>query len=198
MQKGIAFFDFDGTITRKDTMLELAKYKAGKFNYYTGMLRLSPFLMAMKAGLLSAQRAKELFLKTFFGQMPIADFNQLCQSFCRQQLPQLLRPDALQCIAKHQAEGNIIVVVTASAQNWVAPWCTQNNLVLIATILQEKDGCITGKLAGNNCNGKEKVGRINKQFILADYNPIYAYGDSAGDKPMLALAQHSHFKFFVQ
>ncbi len=37
----IAFFDFDGTITRKDTLFEIIRYQKGPLALYAGMLLLS-------------------------------------------------------------------------------------------------------------------------------------------------------------
>jgi len=49
-----------------------------------------------------------------------------------------------------------------------------------------------------NCNGKEKVSRIKEAFNLADFETVYAYGDSSGDKEMLAIATHAHFRPFTK
>ncbi len=197
MQKSIAFFDFDGTITTKDTMLEFARYSKGTTGYRTGMLLISPWLIAMKLGMISKQAAKEKFLTYFFNNMKIEKFNDECLSFALNLLPRLIRQDALKAIKKYQEENTEVVVVSASAENWVAPWCIQNNLQYICTRLQVKDKKITGKLLGQNCNGPEKVNRIKEKFDTADYKNIYCYGDSRGDKPMLQLANHSFYRHFT-
>ena len=67
MKKGIAFFDFDGTITKKDTLLEVIKFQKGTLAFYTGFFLLSPYLVAMKMKILSNQMVKEKVLKYFFG-----------------------------------------------------------------------------------------------------------------------------------
>jgi phosphatidylglycerophosphatase C len=68
----IAFFDFDGTITTKDTLAELLKFQKGKFKYYVGLVFLSPALILYKLGLISNHRAKEILLEFFFkGQCPV-------------------------------------------------------------------------------------------------------------------------------
>lgn len=197
MPKTIAFFDFDGTITHKDTMLALAEYRKGKAGFLAGMLLLSPSLVALKLNLLSAQKAKQLFLRYFFGGMNTASFNELCESFSEEILPSLIRNDAWNTIQQHTSNGDEVVVVSASAENWIAPWCTKNNIRYIGTRLEMKDGIFNGMLSGINCNGKEKVSRIKETFNLADYSAIYAYGDSSGDKMMLGIATHPHFRVFT-
>jgi phosphoserine phosphatase len=57
-------------------------------------------------------------------------------------------------------------------------------------------GVLTGQFDGHNCYGQEKVRRIQAALDLAHYEHIYAYGDSSGDKPMLALADEAFYKPF--
>jgi phosphatidylglycerophosphatase C len=196
LQKKIAFFDFDGTITTKDTMLELAKHSHGFTGYWFGMFLLSPWLLAMKTGLLSKKKAKQKFLAYFFKNTDIKKFNADCVAFTATVIPRLVKKEALLAINRHREENTEIVVVSASAENWVAPWCIQNKLQYICTRLEIKEDKITGKLAGENCNGPEKVSRIKEQFDTADYTTIYCYGDSKGDQLMLQLATHPYYRLF--
>lgn len=198
MQQTIAFFDFDGTITNRDTMLALAEYKTGKAGFLLKMLQLSPSLAALKLNLLSAQKAKQLFLRKFFGGMTVEDFKKLCEGFSVNMLPALIRKDAWQAIEQHRGNADTIVVVSASAGNWIEHWCNQQNILFIATRLEIKNNTITGNIEGLNCNGKEKVSRIKEIFNLADYETIYAYGDSSGDQPMLGIATRPFFRHFVK
>jgi HAD superfamily hydrolase (TIGR01490 family) len=193
----IAFFDFDGTITRKDTMLELAKYHKGNLHYLLGMLRIAPWMIALKCKLISATTAKEKFLSTFFGGMPEDDFNDLCKSFSTKKLPALIRPDALEKLQAHLNQGDKVVVVSASAENWLTYWCNQLQIPFLATRLDiDAQNRITGKLSSPNCNGEEKVTRIKAAFDPGQFENIFAYGDSNGDKPMLSLASHPFFRTF--
>ena len=196
MQQSIAFFDFDGTITKKDTMLELARYCAGNLAYTLGMAAIFPWLVSMKLGLTTRTKGKEKFLSHFFGKMPLQQFNDNCFQFMENKMPGLIRKEAMNSIQTHLSNQTTVVVVSASAENWVAPWCTKNNLQFICTRLEVKDNLITGKLLSNNCNGYEKVSRIKQLFNLADYKSIYCYGNTSGDKMMLELATHPFYKTF--
>ena len=75
-------------------------------------------------------------------------------------------------------------------------WCAKYNLDLIATRLEIQDGKLTGKFATKNCYGMEKVKRIKDAYDLGQYDFVYAYGDSRGDKEMLSIANESYFKHF--
>jgi len=78
--------------------------------------------------------------------------------------------------------------VSASMQSWIQPWCDKNNIELLSTQLEFKDGKVTGRFLTKNCHGKEKENRIKELLHVEDYETIYAYGDSSGDTEMLALA----------
>lgn len=196
MSRIIAFFDFDGTITTKDTLLEMFKYRHGKARFYWGFLLNSPFLVAYKAGILSNQLAKERTLQHFFGGMKEADFNAFCEQFAATMIPALVRDKALKEIDQLKQAGAEVVIVSASPENWLRPWCATLNLPLLATRLEVNNGAITGKIKGNNCHGEEKVRRIREAYDLTQYTDIYCYGDTSGDKPMLALASHAFYKPF--
>lgn len=194
--KSIAFFDFDGTITTKDTLLEFIKFCKGKLNFYTGFLWNSPYLVAYKAGIITNQRAKEKVLAYFFKNMTVEEFSRLANQFTQTVLPGLIRPKALEEIALLQKQGTEIVIVSASPENWIKPWATKMGMELIATNLVTEQGKLTGIINGNNCYGEEKVNRIKQLYNLTSYEAIYAYGDSSGDRPMLALANKPFYQPF--
>lgn len=196
MSKGIAFFDFDGTITTHDTMLELVKFYKGKRQYYYGMVQLLPSLIAMKLQFVSNTHVKEKFLTHFFKDMSVADFQHICDAFVNEKLPSLIRSRALKTIQQLQKDNIKIVVVSASADNWIKGWCDMHHIACIGSCLEVINGKLTGKLNGANCHHQEKVRRIKEQYTLSDFDTIYCYGDTKGDMPMLQLATHAYYKPF--
>jgi phosphatidylglycerophosphatase C len=194
--KKIAFFDFDGTITTKDTLLEIIKFQKGKVAFYTGFLANAPWLLAYKLKLIPNDEAKQKILSWFFSGIPEPFFQEQCDLFAEKKLPELIRPGALEEISRLQAAGFDVVVVSASAGNWIRKWTSQLSLKLISTRLEIKNGTVSGRIEGKNCHGEQKVVCIREQWNLADYDEIFAYGDSAGDQPMLSLATKSFYKPF--
>ncbi len=192
----IAFFDFDGTITTADTMLELIKFRFGKLKFYAGMMMISPTLIGFKAGLVSAKSAKEKLLSYFFKGLDVQEFDELCAYFSKKKLPQLIRKEATGRITQLVSEITPVIVVTASASNWVKFWCAENGLPLLATKLKVINGKLTGELDGPNCNGEEKVNRIRAAYSLEDFEEIQCYGDSPGDKAMLSIATDPYYRRF--
>ncbi len=197
MPRRIAFFDFDGTITTKDTLLEFVRHNKGSFRLYLGFFLTSPWMVAYKLKIISNQKAKEKFLGFFFHNYPLAKFHELCDVFAKEAIPQLIRPKALQEIARLQQAGAEVVIVSASPENWIRPWSDQTGLQLLSTRLMVKDEKLTGKIMGRNCYGEEKVRRIKEAYTLSDYDEVYAYGDTKGDLPMLRMANISFYKPFL-
>jgi phosphatidylglycerophosphatase C len=196
LKKEIALFDFDGTITTKDTLFQFIKCSKGLFWFYLGFMLNLPFLIAFKLGLISNQAAKEKVLKFFFHNTPAHKFEHFCSQFSTQVLPTLVRPKAILEINKLKARNVLVVVVSASPENWIEGWARQNGLEVIASRLEILNGRITGKLIGKNCSDDEKVNRVNESFDLSQFRVVAAYGDSNGDKAMLRLADRGYYKYF--
>lgn len=190
----LVLFDFDGTITTKDTLIEFVRFYRGNAAYWLGIFLLAPVMVLFKLGVIPNWKAKQYFLSRYFKNEGIADFNARCLDFSSKILPRLIRPGAIRAIDEYRRENATIAVVSASAENWVRPWCDQHGIICLATKLEVKDGFLTGKLDGRNCYGDEKVCRVKDTFDLTAFSEIIAFGDSSGDKEMLALAHQSHYK----
>ncbi len=196
MNQRIAFFDFDGTITTKDTLLEFIKFYKGTGYFYFGFLLYSPFLIAYKLKLIPNYVAKQKVLSFYFNGESITLFQKKCDAFSELILPKLIRPKALKEIEKLKEANAEVVVVSASAENWISKWAAANGIKLIGTRLAVADDKLTGNINGINCYGDEKVCRIEQQYDLKLFKEIYCYGDSGGDKAMLKLATFPFYKPF--
>ena len=194
--KRLAVFDFDGTLTYKDSFLAFIRYYHGSTAFLLGMARLLPWLLGYKLKLIPNWRAKEKVLEHFFKGKAESDFQQKGQLFARDLIPRMLRPKAEQALKDHIAAGDRVLIVSASATLWLQAWCEEMGVELVATELECRNGKITGRLNGNNCYGPEKVERLRKHLSLQEYDEVYAYGDSAGDRELLALATHPHYRHF--
>ncbi len=192
----LELYDFDGTITQKDTLIEFLKFYRGKLKFYLGFIKVAPKIILFYAGIITNVNLKEQVLTNFFKGEPISDFNNKCAEFCELKLPLILRKSAITSITNSIEEKNRIVVVSASPENWIKPWTDKMGIELLATKLEVLNNRLTGKLNGPNCYGPEKVNRIKKQIELEDYKEINVYGDSEGDKEMLALGTRKFYRYF--
>lgn len=195
--KKIAAFDFDGTITRKDTLIEFLRFAGGNARLYTVFALYSPLLVLMKLKLYSNQKAKEKIFAHYFKGMPIEQFDNLCRRFFEQKGQSLIYTDAKTQIAKHKVQGNEVVVISASIENWVCHFADALRAdKLLATQVEVQEGKLTGRFLTANCYGKEKVNRLLSVYPERNKYYFIAYGDSRGDKELLQFADESHYKQF--
>lgn len=195
MKPVLALFDFDGTITKRDSLIDFLIYLNGWPSFVYGIVFLSPTLLLWKLGQIETQKAKEALYQYFFEGVYEDFLYEKGKNFLPK-LEQIINDAAMQKINLHQAAGDKVVVVTASSEPWVFPWCQKNKLELICSKLASKDGYLTGKIEGKNCSGTEKVIRIKQQYDLSQYSKIVAYGNSNGDNAMLDLADEKFYKCF--
>ena len=126
--KKLFVFDFDGTLTNADTLLEFIRFACGRKRMLLGFLLYSPLLVLMKARLYPNYKAKQKVFAHFFKGMTLEQFDTLCQAFARQG-EHLLRPAAVRFIDEVRDEAHAIAIVSASIDNWgnsmTAPtsWC---------------------------------------------------------------------------
>ena len=88
------------------------------------------------------------------------------------------------------------MIVSASISNYLSPWCKKNGFELISTELMKKNNILTGTFSTKNCNGIEKLNRIEKSIDLDKFSEIHVFGNSKGDIEMLSLGTHKYYKFF--
>lgn len=192
----IAFFDFDGTITTDDSLLKFIRFVVGDLKFLIGLSILSPILIVYKFKLIPNYRAKQIMLSYFFKGMKEQAFMEVARKYSLEHIDCIVRAKAMEKIQRHKSDGDQVVVVSASLEYWLRPWCDQNNIELIATKLEILEGKVTGNLLTKNCYGIEKVNRIKEIYTLEDFETIYAYGDSRGDREMLEIAHEASYKPF--
>ena len=218
MKKKIYCFDFDGTLTTSDTLLEFIKYAKGTSRFLMVFLMYSPLLVLMKLHLFPNWKAKQLIFAHLFAGMRIEKFDALCRGFAEES-QHLLRPKGITLVHEALVAGAKVFIVSASIDNWVRPFFKIRNLKgvqVLGTQIEVVDGKVTGRFKTNNCYGEEKVRRIcealttttgtsipttnaygttSLSFDRSQYD-IEAFGDSRGDKEMLAFADQGHYKPF--
>lgn len=185
-----AFFDFDGTLTRRDTLLPFLKFISGRKTFYIKMVALFPVLAAFALKIIPNDVAKQIVLKAFIRGMPLSDLCLLGKRFSRDILPGLLRPQGMERLAWHRDQGHDCIIVSASLSIYLIDWSQRNGFkAALTSELADQDGIATGLLAGRNCYGEEKKVRIEKW--ISEHRPAltFAYGDTKGDLYMLRSVQ---------
>ena len=187
--KRVFAFDFDGTLTTRDTLIAFIHYACGTPRFLLGFLLHAPLLVLMKLRLYSNGKAKQRLFSWFFRGMPIETFDALCQSFASTHR-HLLRPETVRLLQQALSEGSEVLIVSASIDNWVQPFFP--TVTVLGTQIEVIDGRLTGRFLTPNCYGQEKVRRILALHPDRSAYRLTAYGDSRGDRELLAFADEAH------
>lgn len=188
--KTIAAFDFDGTITTKDTLFDFIRFYIGKHNLLKGLIILSPILISYKLGFIRNDIAKQKLFSYFFKDKSIQEFNKVSLDYVKR-IKEIVRPEIFEKIKWHQAQNHIVIIISASIVNWIKPWAYEMNIkTVLGTEIEIKNDIIEGVFSSKNCYGQEKVNRLIAKYPNRDEYILYAYGDSAGDKELLAFSDH--------
>ncbi len=190
----LALFDLDGTLTRRDTLSDLLVRRFGVWRCLLAGIRLAPWLIAVPLRCVHRDTAKVKVLGYFFAGMKETDFVELGRWYATSHLAKLLRPLAWERLQWHRDKGHRVIVVSASIVDWIRPWTESLNIEVLATELERHNGQLTGELDGPNCRKAEKVTRLRQHLDLDAYSPIYAYGDTEGDRAMLAVADYPVYR----
>ena len=194
--KQLFAFDFDGTLTTRDTLIAFIRYACGTPRFLLGFLLHAPLLVLMKLRLYSNGKAKQRLFSWFFRGMPIETFDALCQSFASTHR-HLLRPETVRLLQQALSEGAEVLIVSASIDNWVQPFFSTFHLPpstfhVLCTQIEVIDGRLSGCFLTPNCYGQEKVRRILALHPDRSAYRLTAYGDSRGDRELLAFADEAH------
>lgn len=196
MKEQIYIYDFDGTLTRRDSFLDFIRYTCGSRSLYCGLLLFSPLLILMKLQLYANGRAKERLFTHFFQGMSIRVFDDLCAKYGLSRAD-LLLDAARKAVNEVASNGYRILIVSASVDRWVLPFFRDvPNVTVIGTQIEVENGLVTGRFSTPNCYGAEKVRRIQALLPYREQYKLIAHGDSRGDKEMLNYADQGYFRPF--
>ncbi|MDP3299898.1 MAG: HAD-IB family hydrolase [Phenylobacterium sp.] len=195
---GVVAFDFDGTLTTKDSFTAFLRWRAGGARYARGMRRLAPagasYLFHRNRGRIKAAAVREFLLG-----VPRAELEAEARAFAEAYAPRLLRPDALHTWRRWRGRRATMVSVTASPDIIVQPFARGLGADhLIATRLAfDSEDRVAGMFEGRNCRGPEKVSRLQAVFG-PDLRLRAAYGDTSGDREMLKIADEPGYRVFKE
>jgi HAD superfamily hydrolase (TIGR01490 family) len=191
----LALFDFDGTITAKGTYPGFISFAVRPGRKLLGGLVLSPLILGHRAGLVSDRAIRKAMSRVAFWRERPERLRQLGGQYANEILPNLIRPMALERIAWHKARGDRIVVVSASLDVYLEPWCRRLGVDVICTRLETRGGRVTGRYLHGDCCGELKARRVRERCALTEYATIYAYGDTEEDRQMLEMANRMFFRW---
>ena len=189
----LALFDFDHTVTHCDTYSRFLRRIATPEQLARARWTIGPWLAGYRAGLVSAAAIRARVTRFAFAGRDAAEIATHARAYAREELSALVRPEVVRRIEWHRAQGHTLVLVSASLDLYLAPWCAGYGFELICNRLEQVDGRLTGRYDGGDC-GPHKAREIRLRFDPASFERVHAYGDSREDRPMLALAHERWYR----
>jgi phosphatidylglycerophosphatase C len=191
----VAAFDVDGTLTTGDSVVPFLRRAAGTGDLVRAFAK-RPLATVGSALRRDRDELKALAIGALRGRR-WADLLTLGEAYADELTARRLRADTVARLAWHRQRGHRIVLVSASLRPYLVPLGTQLGVdAVLCCEIQVAEGIVTGLLDGPNCRGPEKLRRLHEWLRgqeLSDRAEIWAYGDSAGDRELLAGASRSFF-----
>jgi len=195
----VAAFDFDGTLTRSDTLLPFLIRSLGWPKFLRALLLSAPWLAAYALRLMSNHRAKARLLQVSLAGWSQVQAQRAAEHFVTDYLPSQWQAWGLQQLVQHQCQGHRCVIVSASPGIYLhAVGMSLGVDAVLCTEMELEDGRYSGRMATPNCHGQQKVIRL-QAWLRATLGEgalpeLHAYGDTHGDLPLLRLADHAWYR----
>ena len=187
-ERTVAVFDFDGTLTRRDTLVPFLRRTSGTPRTSVALLTASLLLVRDR------DAAKQAVLHRLLAGQEAERVLAAADTFADVVIDRGLRASVLERVSWHGSQGHELVILTASPELYVRPVGERLGFdVVLGTRLEiGVDGRLTGRLLGRNCRGPEKVERLRTWLGHRAEVIVHAYGDSSGDRDLLAFADHGY------
>lgn len=194
----VAAFDFDGTLTRRDSLFPFLRFVSGFAGFTENLLRVLPDLCRYAIGRLDRQDVKEAVLRRFIAGKSRCDLSEFGRKFSEEKISRMLCKEGMDRLRWHQRQGHRCILVSASLDVYLEHWSYVHRFdgLACSRLDYDSDGRATGELRGANCRGVEKVRRLYDIVDAQTVTELYAYGDSSGDRELLSVADHAYFRKF--
>jgi phosphatidylglycerophosphatase C len=210
----VAAFDFDGTLTRRDTLVPFLARVVGWPRVARAIVSDAYGMVRVAAGRADRDAAKERFLVRLLGGVPYDDVAREGDRYGEALVRETIRPQMRAVVDEHRSRGHEVVIVSASLDVYLEPVARllEVDALLCTSLERDASNRCTGRMLGGNCRGPAKARRLAAHLarplprgtrdggfaaIGAPLRPhfgapvtLWAYGDSAGDAEMLAMADH--------
>ncbi|KAF0866145.1 HAD family hydrolase [Pseudomonas sp. LD120] len=192
----LSVFDFDGTLTRHDSFVPFLRFAFGHREFHRRMLRLALPSLGFLARRVDRDQLKAQLISRFLKDVKVEWVQQQAEAFCQRSWTRLMRPNGLQAVASELQSGALVTLCSASPALVLQPFATRLGIKLIGTELEVVDGVLTGRIVGNNCRCENKVLRLESVYGPLSQYRLRAWGDTRGDRELLAAAQDAHWRHF--
>lgn len=187
----LALFDFDGTLTTHDTYRPFLRFAISPVRMALGGLAVSPVLVGYQLGLVSSAQARPWLSWAGLAGVPAARVRAIGERYAADVLPGAIDASMFSRLEAHLSRG---VVVSAGLDCYLRPWCRAQGVELVCSELEERSGVLTGRYRRGDCSGLNKAAFVRSDVEISRFGEIVAYGDTAEDLAMLALAHRRFYR----
>jgi HAD superfamily hydrolase (TIGR01490 family) len=197
----VAAFDFDGTVTDRDTLVPFLVTAFGRARVAAAFAALASTAFGYLLRRVSIDEFKRRVLARLVAGAPAQRLRAHGPAHALALVP-WLRPQALRRIEWHRSQGHLLVLVSSTLDLYLADVgsALKFDHVLCSRLEVGRDGAgierFTGRLEGSDCTGAEKLRRVMALVGAPGDVELHVYGDSAGDRELLAAADHPHYRPF--
>jgi phosphatidylglycerophosphatase C len=181
----LVFFDFDGTLTTRDTIWPFGIFLVQRAhgNSYAKTIRLLFLLAGLKIRALSNHQFKERFCRLLLRGRSEQEIHGLAKLFADSVVGGILNRQLVDALHQHQASGDDVYLLSSNFSLVLRPWQEAWALGgVIATDAETENGRFTGRIVGRACDGREKLARALAVFGREPLEQATAYGDSHSDR----------------
>lgn len=193
--KNIVIFDFDKTITKKDSFNDFLKYTHGKSKFYFTMFCKTIWILLYKLHFITNAKVKTKIFQAFYKNKEYEKYKKDCNDYVNNRLNEIIREEMKDLIKDYYEKKYDLVILSASFKEWLEPWAKKNNFskVICSSFTLNKNIIEGIILESNSCYGKNKCNMLKKNISnILNYDSIIAYGDSKSDKHFMNLANEAY------
>ena len=190
----IAAFDFDGTISRRDTLVPFLARACGTAELTRALRTVAPLAVKARTGRLATElhhrdASKAALLRALLSGREAAWLEREGQRYAAG-IARRLRPEMVEQVRWHRDAGHELVLVSASLGAYLRPFAREHGFdeVIAVELETGESGHLTGAMVGPNVRGPEKAVRLRAWLDGDEPELLWAYGNSSGDRELLELA----------
>lgn len=197
--RGLAAFDFDGTISRRDTLIPFLVGVAGPRDFASAWARIGSLAARRRLDVGDRDEVKAQLVRLLLAGRTQRDLEARGERYARDLLTgDRLRPLVVDRVQAHRDRGDLCVLVSASLVYYLEPIADELGIDGVVGVRPESvDGVLTGELTRPNVRADQKVVQLDEWLVAGNRRPAAgersAYGNTSGDHALLAAADHRYW-----
>jgi phosphatidylglycerophosphatase C len=196
--RGLAAFDFDGTISRRDTLLPFLARVAGRRRFAAVWARIGASGATGGVALSDRDAVKAEMVRILLTGRSGDELRERGELYARDLLSDALRPMVVDRVHRHRERGDRTAIVSASLVYYLEPLARELGMDgVIGVEPEESGGVLTGRLLRPNVRAEEKATRLRGWLGVGPTDrcdgPMWGYGNTSGDHALLEMSDRAYW-----